>query len=60
MTPELRFPGFEGEWAKIHGRDAFAQGNDRGDPSLPIWSVTMNRGLAPRNTLDRHMEADAA
>ena len=60
MTPELRFPGFEGEWAELQGRDAFSQGVDRGNPSLPVWSVTMDRGLVPRNTLDRHMEADAA
>lgn len=59
MTPELRFPEFEGEWQEIHGRDAFGQGLERGDPSLPIWSVTMDRGLVPRNTLDRQMEADA-
>ena len=60
MTPELRFPGFEGAWHALHGRDPFVQGTDRGDPSLPVWSVTTDRGLVPRNTLDRQVEADAA
>lgn len=59
-VPKLRFPGFAGEWKPARAGDAFAKGTARGEPGLPIFSVTMDRGLVPRDSLDRHMGDDAA
>ena len=30
------------------------------DDGIPVYSVTLNDGLVPRNSLDRHMKNDAA
>lgn len=58
-TPKLRFPEFSGEWRSARAGDAFAKGKARGEAALPIYSVTMDRGLVPRDSLDRHMADDA-
>jgi len=60
MTPELRFPDFKDPWQDATAGDAFAHSKAKGGAGLPIWSVTLNRGMVPRNSLDRHMESDAA
>ena len=60
LVPELRFPEFEGKWEPAHAGDAFSNSRAKGEAGLPIWSVTLDRGLVPRDTLDRHMGADAA
>lgn len=59
-APELRFIGFEGPWKKQHGRDLFASSRTKGEDGLPIYSVTLNNGMVPRDSLDRHLAADAA
>jgi type I restriction enzyme S subunit len=59
-VPALRFPGFEGDWEQRRAGDAFSKGKAKGTAGLPIYSVTMDRGLVPRNSLDRHMAEDAA
>lgn len=59
-VPELRFPGFLGEWKEKHGRDLFANSRAKGEKCLPIYSVTLNNGLVPRDSLERYMAADAA
>lgn len=58
-VPKLRFPEFTGDWDAGHAGDAFAKGTARGSAELPIYSVTMDRGLVPRDSLDRHMGDDA-
>ena len=60
LVPELRFPEFEGEWEGKKGDQLFKSRRERGDESLPIYSVTQGNGLVPRDSLDRKMEADAA
>lgn len=60
LVPELRFPGFEGEWKPGHAGDAFSNSKTKGEAGLPIWSVTLDRGLVPRDTLVRRLEGDAA
>ena len=60
LVPELRFPGFEGDWEVKKGDQLFKSRRERGDESLPIYSVTQGNGLVPRDSLDRKMEADAA
>lgn len=59
-VPELRFPEFEGEWEGKKGAELFKSRRERGNDSLPIYSVTQGNGLVPRDSLDRKMEADAA
>ncbi|MER2509241.1 MAG: restriction endonuclease subunit S [Amaricoccus sp.] len=59
-TPKLRFPGFDQPWKPAHAGDAFRSSRARGRDGLPIYSVTLDRGLVPRASLDRHLAADAA
>lgn len=59
-APKLRFPDFNEPWKPGHAGDAFKNSRAKGAAGLPIYSVTMDRGLVPRDSLDRHMAADAA
>lgn len=59
-VPRLRFPGFEGDWKRSTAGMSFLNRRERGEAGLPIYSVTIDRGLVPRNELDRHLGADAA
>lgn len=58
--PELRFPEFKGPWKPARAGDAFRNGKAKGEAGLPIYSVTQDRGLVRRDSLERHMGADAA
>lgn len=58
--PKLRFPEFEEPWKPAHAGDAFRSSRSRGQDGLPIYSVTLDRGLVPRSSLDRHLAADAS
>ncbi|WP_161629410.1 restriction endonuclease subunit S [Pseudodonghicola xiamenensis] len=58
--PELRFPEFKGPWKPARAGDAFRNSKAKGEAGLPIYSVTQDRGLVRRNSLERHMGADAA
>ena len=60
MMPELRFPDFKDAWRDATAGDAFAHSKAKGETGLPIWSVTLDRGMVSRDSLDRHMESDAA
>lgn len=59
-TPELRFPEFKGKWKPARAGDAFRNSKAKGEAGLPIYSVTQDRGLVRRDSLERHMGADAA
>lgn len=59
-TPKLRFPEFTAPWRPARGGDAFHNSRARGEDGLPIYSVTLDRGLVPRSSLERHLSADAA
>lgn len=59
-APKLRFPEFKDPWKPGHAGDAFNNSRAKGEAGLPIYSVTMDRGLVRRDSLDRHMAADAA
>lgn len=59
-APKLRFPEFKDPWKPGHAGDAFRNSRAKGAAGLPIYSVTMDRGLVRRDSLDRHMAADAA
>ena len=59
-APKLRFLEFKDPWKPGHAGDAFKNSRAKGAAGLPIYSVTMDRGLVRRDSLDRHMAADAA
>jgi type I restriction enzyme S subunit len=62
-VPRLRFPTFRdgSEWKEVKAGSLFANRSERGDDSLPIYSVTMTDGLVRRTSLDRRIDdlADA-
>lgn len=60
IVPELRFPEFKGPWKPARAGDAFRKSKAKGEAGLPIYSVTQDRGLVRRDSLERHMGADAA
>ena len=59
-APKLRFSEFKDPWKPGHAGDAFKNSRAKGAAGLPIYSVTMDRGLVRRDSMDRHMAADAA
>jgi type I restriction enzyme S subunit len=59
-APKLRFSEFKEPWKPGHAGDAFKNSRAKGAAGLPIYSVTMDRGLVRRDSMDRHMAADAA
>lgn len=59
-SPPLRFPEFVDSWREATAGDAFSNSKAKGEAGLPIWSVTLDRGMVPRDSLDRHLESDAA
>lgn len=56
--PRLRFRQFcDGpEWKVVKAGTLFANRSERGDNSLPIYSVTMTDGLVKRTSLDRRID----
>jgi type I restriction enzyme S subunit len=59
-APEIRFPEFKEPWRPTVAGAAFKHSRARGEADLPIYSVTLDRGMVRRDSLDRHMESDAA
>jgi type I restriction enzyme S subunit len=56
-TPVLRFPEFTGQWTPKRGGDAFSQRRERGEDGLPLYSVTIDRGIVRRDSLDREISS---
>jgi len=52
-TPRLRFPEFKEELEEHKGKELFQNRREKGNETLPIFSVTLDRGLVPRKSLDR-------
>lgn len=63
ILPRLRFPEFSDapEWKAMKAGTLFANRTERGDDTLPIYSVTMTDGLVKRASLVRRIDdlADA-
>ena len=57
-SPRLRFPEFRDgpEWEERKAEELFGNRAERGDASLPIYSVTMAEGLVRRSSLDRRID----
>lgn len=58
--PALRFPEFTEPWQEKRGRELFGNRRTRGNEKLPIYSVTLTKGVVPRDSLARQMGKDAA
>ena len=56
--PRLRFPELRdaGEWKETVAGKLFSNRVERGNSSLPIYSVTMTDGMVPRSSLDRRID----
>lgn len=60
LAPNLRFADFQDPLKSDKMGSVFDNFTEKGRQGLPIYSVTLNEGMVPRNSLDRHMHADAA
>ncbi len=62
--PRFRFPEFHDGpgWKEVKAGTLFVNRSERGDDTLPIYSVTMTDGLVKRASLDRRIDdlAEAA
>lgn len=58
--PTLRFPDFTSSYNEFRCGELFNNSRAKGWDGLPIFSVTMDRGLVRRDSLDREITADAA
>lgn len=59
LKPELRFPEFIGFWNEKKMEEVFLNSRDKGNSSLPIFSVSQAHGLIPRDSLERIIQKDA-
>lgn len=50
----------DAQFREVRLGDVFEQRNERGVPGLPVMSLTMDRGLVERSTLDRRVESELA
>lgn len=57
-VPKLRFKNFVDEWKVRTGSELFISSRSKGKDYLPLYSVTLDRGMVPRDSLDRRMESE--
>lgn len=58
-TPPYRFAGFKDDWELMRAGDLYANSRTKGSDGIPIYSVTIDRGLVRRDSLDRRIQNDA-
>lgn len=56
--PALRFAEFNGPWPEVRGGDAFDSRRARGEPGLPLYSVTLDNGMVRRDSLEREIQSN--
>jgi type I restriction enzyme S subunit len=55
LTGQKRFPKFKGkEWRTVHLGDVFTERTEINRTDLPLVAITSDRGVIPRNELDRN------
>lgn len=57
--PILRFKDFNSKWVTMKSSEIFISRRQKGDELLPMYSVTLDRGMIPREALDRKTANDA-
>ncbi|MCH5463735.1 restriction endonuclease subunit S [Levilactobacillus tujiorum] len=55
MVPRIRFRGFEGDWEQRKAKNIFTAISKKGNPELPVLSVTQDEGVVPRNQLEKNI-----
>lgn len=58
-VPKLRFPEFTVPLTKKNLGKLFSKRTNKGNENLPVYSVTMNRGLVRRDSISRDVGDDA-
>lgn len=57
LVPELRFPGFEGEWNYVQGDVLFESISNKNHKSdLPILALTQDQGAVPRDLINYNIQ----
>lgn len=56
IVPYLRFQEFSDDWGIKRAKELFTNKRKKGIDSLPIYSVTIENGLVPRDSLERKTE----
>lgn len=56
--PEIRFPGFSGEWEESKAKELFQPVSKKGYPNLPVLSVTQDSGVVYRNEVGIDIKYD--
>jgi len=55
LTGKRRFPEFKSQrWRTVHLGDVFKERNEINRPDLPLVAITSERGVIPRDQLDRN------
>jgi type I restriction enzyme S subunit len=57
--PKLRFREFQGGWIEQRWKQLFSNRKEKNKEWLPIYSVTINNGLVPRDTLDKLIRSES-
>ncbi len=53
LTGKRRLPGFDGKWKEVCLGDIFHNRIDSGQNELPLVAITTDRGVIPRDEVDR-------
>jgi type I restriction enzyme S subunit len=53
LTGKLRLPGFSANWQERNLGDLFTERQETDKPSLPLLSITAERGIIPREEVER-------
>lgn len=56
LTGKVRLPKSKGKWKRVKTGSIFKKRSERGLPDLPTLSVTIDRGLIRRDSIDRKMD----
>jgi type I restriction enzyme, S subunit len=60
LTGKRRFPEFKGHrWQTVHLGDVFTERSEINRPDLPLVAITSDRGVIPRDQLDRNDTSSA-
>ncbi|MGN7387855.1 restriction endonuclease subunit S [Sporosarcina sp. SAFN-015] len=58
-VPEVRFPGFSGEWVSTKAKKIFKAISEKNHPELPVISASQEKGMVYRKDLGINISYDA-
>jgi type I restriction enzyme S subunit len=59
-VPEVRFPGFTGDWEQRKAKELFIPKAEKNQPELPVLSVTQDHGVVYREQVGIDIKYDKA